>query len=469
VNRPFWPWLAAAAIAWAAPSARADDAGAKPAAQPTTPPKLPAFARYKRPVDDVDKKTEGNFFSGLPLIAYDPSTGLGLGVGGFFTMDGKRTDPLFAVTPYRHRFFVQAYATTGGYQQHMISYDGVYLGNTPYRLRATIMFERNTNANYFGTGERTLRPLSFQGRTYSTFDDFSSATAKVDAGGHASPEYAAFEYDKPSASVTLERDFWGGRVRALYGVISQYAWIHTYDGTETQGVDASGNTVPAVHGPTLLGEYCARGAILGCGGGWDNALKAGVALDTRDFEPDPTSGVFVDATGEWSTKALGSSYNYLRFTVAARGYWSPFPKLTHLVVAGRVLYSMVTSGAPFYTMDTLALTEGDQNGLGGERTIRGFRQDRFVGHVAAVANLEVRWTFVHFKVLGQLFSLQVAPLFDVGRIFDNVLAGEDFASNWKWSAGGGLRIAWNRSTIIMVDGAASTEDVGIYVDFGMPF
>jgi hemolysin activation/secretion protein len=120
-------------------------------------------------------------------------------------------------------------------------------------------------------------------------------------------------------------------------------------------------------------------------------------------------------------------------------------------------------------MDTLALTEGDQNGLGGERTIRGFRQDRFVGNVAAVANLEVRWTFVHFRVLKQLFSLQIAPLFDVGRIFDNVFAGEDFASNWKWSAGGGLRIAWNRSTIIMVDGAASTEDVGIYVDFGMPF
>lgn len=430
---------------------------------------VPAFARYKPRVTDLADKTEGSFFSGLPLLGYDPSTGLGLGAGGFYTMDGKRSDPLFAVTPYRHRIYIQGYATTGGYQQHIVSYDGVYLGGTPYRVRASLMFERNTSANYFGTGERTLAPLSFQGVEYGSYDDFTTAIDKVNAQGVASPYYASFEYDKPSGSLTLERDFWGGRVRALYGVTSQYAWIHTYDGATVQGVDARGDSVSAVEGPTLLHEYCARGVIHGCDGGWDNALKAGVALDTRDFEPDPTRGFFVDATGEWSTKALGSSYNYLRFTVAARGYVSPFPKLTKLVVAARLLYSMTTSGAPFYTMDTLALTEGDQTGLGGERTLRGFRQDRFVGNVVALGNVEVRWTFVHFRLLKQLFSLQIAPLFDVGRVFDQVFDHEDFAAGWRWSAGAGLRIGWSRSTIIMVDAAGSPEDFGLYVDFGMPY
>src|ERR1700691_4541394 len=60
--------------------------------------------------------------------------------------------PPFAYTPYRHRFDAQAYVTTGGYQQHILSYDGFYVADTPYRIRAVLTFERNTAANYFGTG-----------------------------------------------------------------------------------------------------------------------------------------------------------------------------------------------------------------------------------------------------------------------------------------------------------------------------
>jgi len=435
---------------------------------------VPSFARDKPRVEDVDHKTAGSFLSGLPLVGYDTSTGLGLGVGGYYTMDGKK-DGLFTVTPYRHRIYVQAYATTGGYQQHMISYDGIYVGNSPYRVRATIEYERNTSANYFGASAReTLPNLSFDGVSHTTYDD-QQAAASMLRGLYASPNYNHYEYDRPSGSVTLERDFWGGRVRALYGFTAQYSTVNKYDYTETQGTDANGNSVPAIHGLTLLGMDCdAARAVssqqwtrLGCGGGWSNGIKAGIALDTRDFEPDPTKGVFVDASGEWVTKALGSTYDYLRFTVAARGYWSPLPKLTHLVLALRLMYSMQTSEVPFYSLDTLALTEGDQSGVGGERTLRGYRQSRFVGPISAIANLEVRWTFVRFKLLNQLFSIQIAPLFDLGTVVDDF--GDFPTTTWKYSIGGGLRIGWNRSTIIMFDAAASPEDVGMYIDFGMPF
>ena len=427
---------------------------------------LPSFARYKRRVDDVAQKEEGSFVSGLPLIGFDTNTGLGLGLGGYYTMDGKRSEPLFAVTPYRHRIFVQGYATTGGYQQHMISYDGVYIGDSPYRVRAALTYERNTSANYFGIGEETLRPLSFRRIVHATYDEQTSAASALLPDGTASPNYNHYQYDTPSATVAVERDFWGGRVRAQYGAVAEYTWITTADGTPTQGTDPRGHVFPAAHGPTLLGIDCLARRVFGCAGGWNDMLKAGVALDTRDFEPDPKKGVFIDATGEWSSRAFGSSLDYLRFTFAARWYWSPFPKLTNLVVAVRILYSMQTGDVPFYAMNVLALTEGDQTGLGGERTLRGFRQDRFVGPVAALGNAELRWTFVHFKLLKQLFSIQIAPLVDVGRVFDKV--GFDF-QNWEVSGGGGLRIAWNRSTILMFDVGVSSEDTGFYIDFGMPF
>jgi hemolysin activation/secretion protein len=108
----------------------------------------------------------------------------------------------------------------------------------------------------------------------------------------------------------------------------------------------------------------------------------------------------------------------------------------------------------------------DQTGLGGERTLRGFRQDRFVGHVAVAANAEVRWTFAKFPLFKQRFSLQAAPFIDAGRVFDRVsFSFED----WKIAAGGGLRIGWNQSTIVMFDFGASREDIGFFIDFGMPF
>jgi len=53
--------------------------------------------------------------------------------------------------------------------------------------------------------------------------------------------------------------------------------------------------------------------------------------------------------------------------VAARGYVSPFPKLTDLVIAARALYSIQSASVPFFSMNTLAMAGGtddatDQSG-----------------------------------------------------------------------------------------------------------
>jgi outer membrane protein assembly factor BamA len=411
-----------------------------------TPPP-PAWLDGRAPVSDADGKIEGGFADALPLVAYDPNTGLGGGIGAHYTMTGTQDDPLFRYTPYRHRLYAQAYATTGGYQQHLLSYDGYYVDDSPYRLRAALMFERNTNANYFGSGAASLAALSFQGRSYATYDEAARA---------AGARYFHYGLERPQAQLTLDRSFFGGRVRALYGVNVQRNAITSYD------------SAAAFEPTTKLGADCAAGIVTGCHGGWNNTLRAGVAFDTRDFDPDPTSGVFVDSTGQWSARGFGSAEDYVRLTTAARGYASPF---RDVVFAGRVLYSVQSANAPFYTMNTLAMAGGtddatDQTGLGGERTLRGFRQDRFVGRVAAAANAEVRWTFARFPIRDQAFSLQVAPLVDAGRVFDRVgFSLED----WKVAAGAGLRIGWNRSTMIIVDFAASREDTGLFVDFGTSF
>jgi outer membrane protein assembly factor BamA len=432
---------AASLVLFIAATAHAEDGAPLP-----TPP-APAWAADRAKVPDAATKVDGGFPDALPLIGYDTNLGLEVGAGAHYTIDGSRADPLFAYTPYRHRFYAQGLFTTGGYQQHILSYDGFYVADTPYRLRAVLTYERNTNANYFGNGAATLANLSYRGTPYSTYDAATNA---------AGSKYFHYGYDRPQGQVVLERSFLGGRLRGLYGLNVQHADITRYD---------------APGSPTKLGLDCTAGLAAGCSGGWNNTLRAGVSYDTRDFDPDPNSGFFVDATGQWSAKGFGSSANSVRLTMAARAYVSPFPKLADLVIAGRVLYSIQSAGVPFFAMDTLAMAGSvddatDQQGLGGERTLRGYRQDRFIGLVAATANLEVRWTFVRFVLLKQHFSFQIAPFVDTGRVYDRV---DLSLSDWKPDVGAGLRIGWNHSTVIMVDYGVSSEDSGLFIDWGMMF
>ena len=177
--------------------------------------------------------------------------------------------------------------------------------------------------------------------------------------------------------------------------------------------------------------------------------------------------MFADAVVEWSSTATGSSYDYVRFTTTARSYWSPWPDVTDLVLASRFTYSLQTANAPLFAQGTLGGTERDLDGsLGGSLTLRGYRNNRFSGPVMALANAELRWTFWRFRLSGQHFGLMLAPLIDVGRVFDKLEAS---LSDWRASYGGALRIVWNHSTVIRFDVAASREDMGVFVDVDLPF
>jgi hemolysin activation/secretion protein len=128
---------------------------------------------------------------------------------------------------------------------------------------------------------------------------------------------------------------------------------------------------------------------------------------------------------------------------------------------------MQTAGTPFFAMSTLAFTDVDRLGLGGLWSLRGYRQERFVGPVAALANLELRWTFVAFDVLSQHLALAVVPFLDLGRVFDRV--GDASRKGWKPGSGGALHIAWNDATIINFTLGSSSEGTELYMDLGNQF
>lgn len=465
-----WAWCAPAVIAAQAEPAPATNGAATASGAAGAKPSFLSPTR-KLATHEAKTKVEGTYVNGLPIIDVDPDSGIGFGAVGNVFWDGPRADPFFSYTPYRHRIGAQGFVTTNGLQQHFVDYDGLYLGDTPYRLRANIMYERNTSANYFGRGANTLRNLSFTGaeRSYTSTAEYTEALRQIGPDNVAHTLYNKFDLEDPSIRASIERVFLKGLIRLQLGFAVSYVHVRDFSGRSTRGDDLANarEDVRATQAPTRLHEDCQAGGLVGCNGGLHNAIKLGLALDTRDYEPDPNSGVFVDLTSELSSTVIASDFDYARVTFAARGFWSPFPALADVVLAGRFVYSAQTRGTPFFAMNTLAFTDVDRQGLGGLWTLRGYRQDRFVGPVAALLNLELRWTFIAFDLWDQHLALAVVPFLDLGRVFDRIA---DFSlERWRLGSGGALHIAWNDATIINITAGASREGLQVYMDLGQQF
>jgi len=418
---------------------------------------------------DYDRKAERGYFTGLPLANYDSNFGLGLGVRAYYYYNGERADPLFAYTPYFYRAFLQFFATTGGLQFHWLDIDAPTIADTPLRFRSQLIFQRNIEQHYFGLGSRAMRPLGFTGnpQTYRKFSDYEAALDRVDGNGQAHTEYNNYRFTQPMLLLSLEDTILHGYVRPLVGLGFTYSRISDYTGSGVDAVDASGHDTSAISAPTRLNEDCAARMIRGCSGGWNNFFRFGLSFDTRDYEPDPNRGVFVDAALDLGSHALGSSYQWARAMIAPRVYFNPFRPWLDLVFAGRATFQVQSSTSPFFGMDYIPYTEDPRTGLGGLRTLRGYKQDRFVGPVMTVINAEVRFTFAHFEIKGQRFALILMPDMDIGATYDRV--SDMRLSGWRRSQGGALRISWNLATILTTEYAFSDEDDAFYVNFNHMF
>jgi len=429
----------------------------------SVPPGLEGKTRMSE--EDLAKKKEGSFPGGLPLISYDSDMGFGYGVRAYWTVNGEKSNPFFAYSPYLHQIYIQYFATTNGIQYHVADWDAPYFQGTLYRLRASVAYDRNKSANYFGVGADTMKNLvsPTDSKTYEKISDYNESLREVN-GGNANSYYNEYDYEKPLGKFSVEREFLGGLLRPQLGVMFTHTTIHDY----------SGETIPSAEN-SATGKEEAKSAStllnltkpLGYHGGFVNTAKAGIAFDTRDFEPDPNNGVFVDAVAEVSGRSLGSDYDFQRYTVSPRFYFSPMASLVDLVFAGRFVYSTIDGKAPFFAYNEIGFTDGNKYGLGGYRTLRGYAQDRFVGRTKSMLNFEARWTMFTLTPGSQSFAFILVPFVDFGRVFD---APSDFnPKGWKQGQGAGLRIAWNQSVIIMADYGVSEEGSGLYINFNHIF
>lgn len=416
--------------------------------------KLPfAIADEKKLSDeDLKDKKEGVYLTGEPDFSSDPVNGFGYGAEGSLFFNGKRTDPFFNYTAYRARLDFVLFNTSKSQREFGFNLDIPYIFDTKWRLRVSGAIEQNPNLLYFGqTATESLQGLAYYDSARkvqvnnASYRDYENNYLK---GAHQF--YNNYYKREEIINVSMEHSFWEGRLRTLLG----YEIAHL-------------NMTSFQNNALIQSDYN-NGKILGLGKSWVQIYQAGLILDTRDLEPDPSRGVFAEITNELSLKALGSAFNFDKIYTHFNFYQKVLPSVfKRLVFAGRVAMGYTALDAPFFEYQDQWSPEGDIEGLGGPRTLRGYKQSRFLGRAMHFSNFELRWRFAQSHWFNQHLEFSAVPFYDIGGVWNDLSSLN--TNNLRYSRGLGLRIAWNESTILRFDYAVSKEDQQFFFNLAHTF
>jgi hypothetical protein len=109
--------------------------------------------------------------------------------------------------------------------------------------------------------------------------------------------------------------------------------------------------------------------------------------------------------------------------------------------------------------------------LGGIATLRSFYQGRFTQKDMMLLNLEERIRILSLSVFGTSGEVQVAPFFDLGKVFDSLddVVGSEALQHFHSSYGIGVRGVVPPSFLGRVDVAWGREGLGVTVGLDYPF
>lgn len=192
--------------------------------------------------------------------------------------------------------------------------------------------------------------------------------------------------------------------------------------------------------------------------GSDSFSQIGVGIgaeyDTRNRSVGATRGVLLRADGKLYPPVIDVEETIHEVSGEARAFLSPggetWPTLALRVAGKRIWGDFPFHGAAF---------------IGGHRTLRGFRRERFTGDASVYGSAEVRVPLFRYRFLlpGEFGILGFT---DVGRVFFS----EEDSNQWHVGAGGGIWIApTSRSNTVALTLANSAEGLRVYARAGFAF
>lgn len=437
-----------------------------------------SFFKSKKMSDaDLAKKREGSFITGLPDISSDPVTGFGIGIKSNVYWNGTRSNPFFAYTPYLTKVKASAAYYSSNAREITFSADVPYYKGTRWRFKVDFKAQQNPSNLYFGSDESTLGRLRLPAdpaTTFSTYKQYDKARKTLRTGGAGEAPLVSdalsnrFRETEYMLNVKADYALGKGKWRLLGGYEIQHLAYKTFQGMETDAVNPVTNQEgTAPNGTSLLARDYAQGLIYGLKGGWVSLSQQAVIYDTRDFEPDATKGIYLEAANEFSNKAIGSQFNFNKLFLQGK-FYKKLSAGRRTVLAGRIgIGNIFGKKAPFFEFQDQWSPDGSINALGGKQSLRGYRPNRFLARSLAFVNAEARVRIAELKAGKQSFGFGFAPFFDAGTVRDR---WQDLNfKQIKFSYGAGARVSWNLSTILFFDYGISKEDRLFYFGIGQIF
>ncbi|MEX0720389.1 MAG: BamA/TamA family outer membrane protein [Balneolaceae bacterium] len=347
----------------------------------------------------------------FPALAYNSD--LGLVGGGLFSRYHYKENEV----PFHSYLDVSALVSTKGLIQTSVFYDKPNAFDSNFRMSTDTYLSRFLQNQYYGIGN------------YNKLQD-----APEDQ-----PDYYLFKSFSAGIEIILRRPVLisqkGNHLDILGLLIFDYKT--PFDNEEDR----------------LIVEE----EPLGYGGARTSGLGTGFVWEARNSEFAPTTGTYIKTTAEFGQKIFGSSYNYFSFETDVRTY-SSFFLIREITFANRLLAKNTSGTTPYWKMAE----------AGGEITMRGYPERRFLDDNSLILNTELRSWFFDFpdyatRLGGTIFM-------DIGRTFPNGTSLGNVFNDLKYTFGfGGTGSFFTPDFILRGDVGFSDEGVGIYFTGGFMF
>ena len=177
------------------------------------------------------------------------------------------------------------------------------------------------------------------------------------------------------------------------------------------------------------------------------SLFVSARYDSRNSTISPTGGLVLQGDVEVAPGFLPGNISFARYGFAVQHYRPVIWASTSLAVRF-ILQSLTGENLPVQVLLP----------VGGNATLRGFTQDRYIDYVSAVLNAEVR--FPIYRRLGGVLGL------DAGKVWDTL--GAFNFSGWAMNPTIGLRFTME-TFVVRVDVGLGNETTGFFFNFGQLF
>ncbi|CAK6711661.1 Outer membrane protein/protective antigen OMA87 [Vibrio harveyi] len=177
-----------------------------------------------------------------------------------------------------------------------------------------------------------------------------------------------------------------------------------------------------------------------------SGVLVGMEYDTRDFEPNPMRGQFLDIEWIANRDSLGSDEDYDNLVANYRVYqqWSDTT-----IIAMEVYSQSIFGDAPWF----------DYAQLGDDQRMRGYYQGQYRDKHQLSTQVEIRHTIAgRHGVVGWLGAANIAPTYH-----------DLFKSSWLPTVGVGYRFAFKARINVRVDLGVGKDSTGFYFQINEAF